>query len=458
VNVKDPTDRTELEDFALKGLQLAKMTGVCLATHAIPDAFLMMHTGVGCKYKTSAQIANHDWGSHPNRREAWTQVAELQLIKGSSVRIGPFVRAWYERRRPEFMAVVSAYFIELTGEDFSDAVVAAEKTVPCDIALLSTAAPNGGFFEGYAAVMLEIAERQDWKVAHERPGVATAIGSFFTRYEPDHLADVAQLQRLCKVAGLELGPVMFSGQPYTELKHASKSEYVLQLPYAKPVARKLKRLFRKRKSATLDLPMGLAGTRRFVRELTELAGGATERTETWIEAQEKAVLQHVNKLTDHLRHTAVAIFADTPLAAGLFTMLHELEIAIPLVGLRDPFSSLGGKLTFLEILERNGITELPETEILVSPSLRRVQERSMDLVRQRRVQCIIASSHEINVLERKTAAVTHPIVLIETGFPSDRYHTTSPSPSLGYDGIACWSQRILNAVNAPRIAKPSALD
>ena len=38
-----------LEDFALKGNHLAKMTGVSLAVHAIPDAFLLMHTGVGCK-------------------------------------------------------------------------------------------------------------------------------------------------------------------------------------------------------------------------------------------------------------------------------------------------------------------------------------------------------------------------------------------------------------------------
>ena len=40
------------------------------------------------------------------------------------------------------MAVVSAYFIELTGEDFSDAVVAAERTVPCDMALIQTAVAN----------------------------------------------------------------------------------------------------------------------------------------------------------------------------------------------------------------------------------------------------------------------------------------------------------------------------
>jgi nitrogenase molybdenum-iron protein alpha/beta subunit len=443
--------RTELEDFALKGMHLAKMTGVCLATHAVPDAFLLMHTGVGCKYKTSAQIANHDWGSHPNKREAWTQVAELQVIKGSSVRIGPFVRAWYERRRPTFMAVVSAYFIELTGEDFSDAVVAAEATVPCDLALIGTAAPNGGFFEGYAAVMYEIAQRQDWKAAPERAGTASLFGNFFTRYEPDDLANVVQLQKLCEVAGVKLGPVLFSGQPYTELSQASKCEYVLQLPYARPVARKLKRLIRKRETATLDLPMGRAGTRRFVREVAQLVGGPIDRVEAWIEAQERDLLTQVNKLTDHFRHTSLAIFAETPFAAGLYSLLHELEIHVSFVGLRDPFGSLGGKLAFMETLERNGITDLGELEVVVNPSLRTVRDRSTALVREKKVRCIIGSSHELNVQQGHTGpnGLAERIIMIEAGFPSDRHHTTAPSPSLGYEGVAFWSQRILNAISTP---------
>lgn len=449
--------RETLEDFALKGLHLAKMTGVSLATHAIPDGFLLMHTGVGCKYKTAAQIANHDWGGHhPNRREAWTQVAELQLIKGCSARIGPFARSWFERRRPAFIAVVSAYFIELTGEDFSDAVTAAERTIPCDMALVPTAAPNGGFFDGYASVMLEIAKKQDWKAPADQPGVASAIGFFFTRYEPDQQADVARLATLCKVANVELGATMFSGKPYQGLAEASRAEYVIQLPYARPKQRKLRRLFRKRKTEQFDLPMGMAGTRRFVRQLTALSGGDAERTEAWIASREEEVRDQVAKMADHFRHVGAAIYADVPLAAGLTTIFQELGIHVRLVGLRDPFRSLGGKIAFLETLERNGITELPGTEILVNPSLRMVRERTMELVVEREVQVIIGSTHEMNVLQRQPAAValSRPTVLIEAGFPSDRHHATEPSPSLGYAGVAHWAQRLLSAAYAPRVGTP----
>ena len=51
---------SRLEHYSLKTLHLGRMTGVSLGVHAIPDAFLLMHTGVGCKYKAASQIANHD--------------------------------------------------------------------------------------------------------------------------------------------------------------------------------------------------------------------------------------------------------------------------------------------------------------------------------------------------------------------------------------------------------------
>jgi nitrogenase molybdenum-iron protein alpha/beta subunit len=445
--------RETVEDFALKGMHLAKMTGVSLGVHAIPDAFLLMHSGVGCKYKTAAQIANHDWGSHPNRREAWTQVAELQLIQGSSVRIGPFARSWYQRRRPALMVTVSAYFIELTGEDFSDSVVAAEKTLPCDMALIPTAAPNGGFYEGYAAVMLQVAKRQDWKSPPTKEGTASAIGFFYSRYEPDEDANVDQLAKLTRVGGLELGPVLLSGKPYGELQEASQSPYVLQLPYARPIARKLRRLLKKRDVIELDLPLGLTATRRFVRTIAQRTGGDVERVTTWAEAQAEEVRKQLDKLRDHFRNLDVAVFADPPLAAGLVSMLADMGVRVRVVGLRDSHGALGGTAQFLEILARNGIEDVSDMEILPEPSLRRMRDVVMQHVRQG-MRGILASSHEIELLQSSSGrvpGVTSDVFLIEVGFPSDRQHAAMATPTLGYAGLLTWAQRILDAARAPRM-------
>jgi nitrogenase molybdenum-iron protein alpha/beta subunit len=200
----------------------------------------------------------------------------------------------------------------------------------------------------------------------------------------------------------------------------------------------------------------MAATRRFVRQLTELSGGDMARTEAWIETNEQIVGDQVSKMADHFRHVGAAIFADVPLAAGLYTIFHELGIHVRAVGLRDPFQSLGGKITFLETLERNGITETDDTDIIINPSLRAVRERTMELARSRDLQVVIGSTHEMNVLQRQPAAValSQPTILIETGFPSDRQHATEPSPKLGYAGVAHWAQRLLSAAYAPRVGAP----
>ena len=444
---------TTLEGYALKGMHLAKMTGVSVAVHAIPDAFLLMHTGVGCKYKTAAQVANHDWGTHPNKREAWTQVAEMQLIKGCSTRIGPFARSWYERRRPNFMAVVSAYFIELTGEDFSDAVVEAEATLPCAMALVGTSAPNKGFYDGYASLMLEVVKRLDWKAPPVRAKEAAVLGFFFHRYESDQKGDLGQLRTLCKAAGLTLGPVLFSGRPHAELEKAPEAAFVLQLPYARPKEKKFKRLLKRRQVVHLDLPMGVAGTSRFLRTLAEASGADMRRVETYIAGQEKAILGQLLKISERFRNVEVAVFADTPLAAGLVSLLHEMGIRVPMVGLRDTAGCLGGIRAFQETLGRDGVP-FDGMEILEEPSLRLIRERLHQRLGEGRLSGVIGSSHELNVLTHapRTMALSLNTFLLETGFPSDSHHVTYGIPSLGYMGAVAWAQRVLDGLRSPRVA------
>ena len=62
-----------LERFALKAHHYGRISGVSLAAHAIPDAFLILHTGVGCKYKGAAQISQ-----------------QLQIPKGIPNRVAAF--------------------------------------------------------------------------------------------------------------------------------------------------------------------------------------------------------------------------------------------------------------------------------------------------------------------------------------------------------------------------------
>ena len=452
-------DKRGIEDFAVKGMHLAKMTGVMVGAHAISDSFLLMHSGVGCKYKTAAQGALHDLAEHPNVREAWTQVSEAHLVRGCSNRIGPFARAWWERRESAFMVVVSAYFIELTGDDLNVAIAEVESTLPdCKMAYVDTKAPNGGFFDGYSSVMLTVMQRMDWSKAPTLPRHAAVLGHFFHRYEPDAKADVAQLKALIKAAGLESGPVLFGGQEYGEAMTAPASKFLVQLPYIEPRgAQILACVGEGRTIVPVDLPIGIGGTTRFVRTIAAASGADLRRVDAWLQQQTDAVLANVQRLTEPLRSYAVAVFADTPLAAGIVVMLRELGVDVPLVGLRDQGGCLGGEAGFRAALARAGIEDTGGMVIMQDPSLRRSREAILRLIEELPLG-VIGSTHELDMLRHlpRTTALLTDVPLIEAGFPSDEYHAVYSIPSFGFLGAAAWAHRLLDAFQQPRIGMGAA--
>lgn len=448
-------DRHTLEDFALKGMHYAKMTGVMAGTHAISDSFLLMHVGVGCKYKTASQAARHDLAEHPNVREAWTQVSEADLIKGCSERIGPFARAWWERRRSAFMMVVSAYFIELTGDDLRDVIGRVEATLPdCEMAHVPTRAPNEGFFDGYAAVVHEVMKRTPgWSRPPTVARGAATLGHFFHRYEPDAKADVAQLGALLKAAGLEPGPVLFSGNSYADCKRAAEHRFQLLLPYVANHHDAVGALAgdHGRIVVPVDLPMGVGGTLRFLRTVTAASGGDVAKVEATARRQGEAVLTQVQRYAELLNKAQVAVFADTPLAAGLVTLFQEIGVRVPLVGLRDTNGVLGGRAAFLATLAANG-GDPTGVEVLQEPSLRAVRERTVALIDQG-LSAVIGSSHEIALFRNlpPSMALTMSVPLLETGFPADQHHAVLQVPSFGVQGVAAWAQRLVEALLQPRV-------
>lgn len=444
------TDKETLEDFSLKSNHLAKMTGVSIAAHAIADSYMLMHSGVGCKYKAAAQIARHDWVDHPNRKEGWTEVAEGHLIAGSSQRIGPYARQWWERRKFGYLVVASAYFIELTGEDIRSAVEDLEATIPAPAGAFNTAAPNGGLFDGYMDVMMDIVRRQPWSDAPKRPAAVATAGFFFHRYEADQKSDLAILRQLYKAAGLEEGPILFSGQPYAELATAHECGRVVTLPYIATHKKKLDRQLKKRQVIPLDLPIGLAGTSRFLRELTAATGGNLARVDAFLAKQMEVTSPGVRQMAG-FRGLRIALCADTPLAAGLCSLLREMGLDLAWVGLRDDV--LGGPEALHRVLEKNGAPLNADAVVVANPSLRKVRSEVLDRIDRDEVHIVIGSSIDLELFSwvRSTRGMDRWVPLIETGFPSVHQHASVPMPTLGFAGATSWVQRITDALMQARV-------
>ena len=65
-----------LDEYAIAPLAHRGLFGAFLGVHAIGDALDVLHTGVGCKGKTQAQLVRHDQGSESHTRVGWTELTE----------------------------------------------------------------------------------------------------------------------------------------------------------------------------------------------------------------------------------------------------------------------------------------------------------------------------------------------------------------------------------------------
>lgn len=434
----------ELDGFALKSHAYGRLTGISLAIHAIPDAFLVLHTGVGCKYKGAGQYCLHDIGRPSHHREGYTEVTDLELVKGSAGRIGVYVRSWHKKRRPAFMAVTSATFLEMTGEDFAREARAAEKSVPCPVAYIPATGFDGDLYDGYAAVLREVLARVPFGATRPRRGRVGVVGYPFDRYELDHAGNLQQLRHLLGALGLELGPVLLSGRPYAELMDLASCESLIVLPYARALAPALREDSGRRVLET-DLPVGLAGTTRW---LTLVAAGLGVGDATLARALTRE-REYARPMLDAFRGHAgprlgggrLALFAETPLAAGLAAWACELGLKPALAGLRG--TSLGARAEFSAALARAGVRAPEDLAVLEAPSLE-AAARAVAALRDAGKLALLVASHA----ELRAAACDRPgeIPALELGFPSFAYHALYPTPYYGFGGALALAQRAVNAI------------
>jgi len=440
------TDLPTLDHYELKSMDYGRLTGLAIACHAVADAFLLMHVGVGCKNKATAHLLDHDWREHANVREAWTEVAERDLIHGASKRAAPYMRSWYQRMEPAVMVMTSVTFIDLAGEDLADEVLLAADDLPCPVLLVRAPGHEPDMFAGYATLVAAIAEQVDWS-RPTKPQQAAVLGFWFDRYEGDCTGNLQQLKGLLKMVGLELGPTFFSGVAYDDLCTAGSAGVVLQLPYALPERARIAAAVQ-RPIVNVHLPMGIAGTTRWLVEVSEATGADARRVRRLAERRAEYARNQVGIMFARWRSMKVAVVAETPLAAGVCSMLIEFGLHPVLVGLRG--QTLGGARELQRVLHDDGLSLPDDTLVIEDPSLYELRERFSSLLAEGALDGVFGSGPDLNVLTTLTpdvmpdASAGGPFV-VEMGFPCKQFHAMTPMPWLGYGGVVVMAQRILDA-------------
>lgn len=334
-----PISPSALSEFETPLSAPGGMLGAFIASHAIPDSFFLMHTGVGCKLKGQSRLEPHDWLMDSHTRQCHTEITDLDLIRGSAGRIFPYARTWVERRNSRVIVLVSSTVVDMTGDDLDAAAKDAEARLGLAVLLVPTPGSGEHLWQGYAKVLDRIARRVPASSGKPPQSGRPAVGiwgNFFDRYEGDCMGDVAQLDHLVTgILGCDYAGAALCGQPYATLERLLQAPVLGVLPYAGSSEALLRERLGADRVLSLPLPLGLRATRRCVEILGPACASDPDAARRRLDtaAQRLAAWPRMReKLGDSV---GAIIAADAPLAAALAGALDELGIDTRLVCLLD---------------------------------------------------------------------------------------------------------------------------
>ena len=434
----------DLDFYRLKGLEYGQLTGVNIGVHALDDAFMLMHCGVGCKHKTTSQLSSHDLARNVVEREGWTEVGDAELITGASGRIGPYLRSWYARVQPSLIVVISVTFLDLTGEDLPFVVKEEGETIPCPVLRVSAPGTGGDLFLGYQNMVIAVLRTLDWKKKAQNAKGVAILGYYFDRYEGDHIGNLQQLGALLKILGLELQGVAFSGVSIDKLQAIPEQKYQLVFPLLQPKIKRIQR-FTKRNLIEIHLPIGVRLTSEWLQIIGKEHGVPERLLQQVLHKKEEQTREKLQIAQRRCFGLKIGIVADLPHAIGLYSLLQELGFQVVFVGLRG--DSFGGSAEFKEALERHKLPIEMELDILEHPSLQALITLVDELGQLDELDGLIASATEINAIENNLCWEGKKPFLLEFGFPCRDYHVTRPTPYMGYVGCLAFADRILSVLS-----------
>ena len=427
-------------EFAIPPLAHTGLFGAFLGCHAISDAIQVLHTGVGCKGKTQVHLVEHDLGREAHAKVGWTELTEAEWIQAPLVRLREAARELCRRRRPGGIVLTTSTAVEYTGVDLEAAAEAVEGEVGVPVLALPGVASSPDLYSGYSAVVRALLGRVDWSRPPAEGLEAALAGYFFHRYEHEQAANLAELRRLAEGLGVNLGPVLLSGEPMEALLAAHHASAVLGLPYLGLDDAALGRLTM-RPAGVVGLPLGLRATTRWLQALGGPLGVEPERVRRLIEREEGRASSRLGLARRVLSGRSLAIIADTPLVAGFMLLAQELGLTCPLVALLD--RSLGGEEGLRALLDQVGARIPVTTKVLVAPSLLELRDLGGPLEPR-------AGAAPFDLVVRPDLGLAGTgwasIPTVEVGFPARRKHFVFPLPELGYAGAVALAGRLMDAL------------
>ncbi len=405
------------------------LLGVYLAVNALKDAYVLVD-GPDCAfYKAHFIHGRHDLNStllriNGRHRVAFTNVCSRGVVKEHDDIIGREIQRMDGLEESGLVLVTALPMCSITGVDYGRVIRLRAKSLTKPAIDIPPESLVGDWLDGYDQTLNALAKGITLDPGRRRPGAVAVVGHLMDRNESDHLANVAELNRMLSALSLETVSVWLSGQDSSELSRVEEASVIVSLPYGRAAARRLAQRTGARLVET-ELPFGLPKTARFVRDVGAAAGKERE-AEAFIDAElSRAVPRLKWIIPQYFLNRSTGFMGDPYLLGGFRDIADDLGMKIEgaiVRGRSAHGSALGGAKVMYE----------PPS---MSDEVRAFMERPLDLFVS--TWC----EHEWPMLKSPT---------MEFGFPSYRHHALSDRPFLGFNGFLAFAERMADELSRPR--------
>jgi len=196
-----------------------------------------------------------------------------------------------------------------------------------EIGLVATVPRTAGaWWDGYAGALCAVARALPRVEASPSATAVALIGLPLDRLEADRLADRDEVVRMVQQGlGLEAVSVWPSGSGLDELRRVAQARWLLAFPDGAEAAR----ILAERTGASVlpvELPIGFAGSARFLRAVAEATGRSAE---AFIAQELARYAPRLEWVVPHaLLHQRIAIALDPAFASGLAGWLREVGCSV----------------------------------------------------------------------------------------------------------------------------------
>jgi nitrogenase molybdenum-iron protein alpha/beta subunit len=431
----------EKEDFS-PPYRYPFLLGVYMATNAIPDAYTVVD-GPDCLFfKTEYIHGKHDIHStlldvFGNHRICLTNVNAGNVAKSHGDAVLAKIKQIDALPDSSVIFVSSLPMVTIIGTQYDTLVRDAQPTTGARLIDCPGRSLQGDWLTGYSDILVALAANVDIGGGVLDAKKVAVVGHLMDRTEADHVANVKELERICAALGLELVTVWLGNQPYSQLCEIRDAGTILSFP----LGRKASRIIANRTGATVldvDVPFGLARTRRMIEKLAK-ATGTEALAADFIEKELRTIIPKVEWMIPHaFAGKKVAFSAQADLLGGFLQIAQDLGLEV--VHLSSPCSKghLQEDLTDeCDPLPR--VVFEPKTQTF-SRDIRQFVQAGVDLV-----VCNTEMAKTVRLMA-EGEKITH----LEFGFPSFFDHALSDRPFLGFQGWICFVDRMANALMASR--------